>query len=372
MNKKTKSFLLVFFLIVAIAFLSIYGLSMAKSVLGPIFLAILVAMLLARVSSFLEKKGWKRGWAAFASDFIFVIFICGILLAVGAEAKRITSNASSIQNQLSNVFSNIDSFVENKFGYNLENPFSNIKNNKNTASISPSEVTANPQNTLISAGSIGNLQNYIKNILTWTFSSITNLLLIVVYIFFMLLHRDKFEKGVLYFVPEEKRDKASRTISEILENAQQYLWGHVILISLLTGFYTIGFSIAGIGGPFTTALLASVLTLVPYVGTMIGNLLALAVAFITTDSMSAVWIVLATVSIGQFIESYLLEPYVVGKRMDVNPLFTILSVTIGAAIWGIWGMIIFLPLFSFIKVIADKISFLRPIGYFIGKEDTQN
>lgn len=186
----------------------------------------------------------------------------------------------------------------------------------------------------------------------------------------MLLFREKFEKGTLHFVPEKHRDKGRKAISEILQDAQQYLFGHVILISLLTGFYTIGFSIAGMGGVFTTALLAAVLTLVPYVGTMVGNVLAFGIAFVTTGSMSAVWIVLTTVVIGQFIESYFLEPYVVGKRMNVNPLFTILSVTIGAAMWGIIGMIVFLPLFSFIKVIADKVEVVKPIGYFIGKEDT--
>lgn len=186
----------------------------------------------------------------------------------------------------------------------------------------------------------------------------------------MLLFREKFEKGTLYFVPERNRDKGKQAISEILKDAQHYLVGHVILISILTGLYTIGFSIAGMNGAFTTALLAAVLTLVPYVGTMVGNILALGIAFVTTGNMSAVWIVLATVAVGQFIESYFLEPYIVGKRMDVNPLFTIFSVTIGAAVWGIIGMIVFLPLFSFIKVIADKIPVLRPVGYFIGKEDT--
>lgn len=397
MGNRLKPFLFISFLIVATIVLLVYGLSMAKGVLAPIFLAILLAMVLAPVSNFLEKKGCKRGWASFLSDLIFIIFICGILIAVGAEIQRVASNASSIENRLSKLYSQVDSFTENKFGYNLENPFRGSNNKAGSGQNSQGKQSGNQSNSAGNAGSGSqtsaasgntgsgsqssatsgntgksgkNLKDYLTSALTWTFSSLTTFLLVVVYIFFMLLHRDKFEKGTLHFVPEKHRDKGRKAISEILKDAQQYLFGHVILISVLTIFYTIGFSIAGMGGAFTTALLAAVLTLVPYVGTMVGNVLALGVAFVTTGDISAVWIVLATVVIGQFIESYFLEPYVVGKRMNVNPLFTILSVTIGAAIWGIIGMIVFLPLFSFIKVIADKVPVLKPIGYFIGKEDT--
>ena len=103
---------------------------------------------------------------------------------------------------------------------------------------------------------------------------------------------------------------------------------------------------------------------------MIGELLALAVAFITTGSTNALLIVLATLVVGQFIESYIIEPFLNGKRVEINPLFTILSIVIGGAVWGVIGMIVFLPLFSFIKAVADHVPLLHPLGYFIGKEDT--
>lgn len=377
MNRSLKPFLIISFLLVAVIFLTIYGMSMAKGVLAPIFLAIILAMVLSPVSNFLEKHGFNRGWASFFSDILFILLMLGILVAVGFEIQRIMQNASEIQNRLNSLFSSIASFIESNMGFTLENPFSGGSSSTlgDGGQIADSAqqagaAVASGGNESGSASSFGNLKSYLSTALTWTFNSLTTFLIIVVYIFFMLLHRDKFEKGIFHFIPEDKREKGKKVISEILEDAQQYWFGHVILITVLTIFYTIGFSIAGMQGAFTTALLASVLTLVPYVGTTIGNVLALGIAFLTTGNMSAVWIVLATVSLGQFFESYFLEPYVVGERMNVNPLFTILSVTIGAAIWGIIGMIVFLPLFSFIKAIADHVPLLQPVGYFIGKEDT--
>lgn len=360
MNKSIRNSLLHWFLIIAIIYLLFHGLAMAKTVLAPIFLAVLIAMVLAPVANFLEKKGVSTGWASFLSDLIFIIFILGILVAVGAEIQQLATNFSSIKDRLSSLFSEINSFF-GQYGYSFSNPLKDSGGSKLLGSAAGQ--AQGPYN-------LENLQNTLSKAFTWTFSSLTTLLILVVYIFFMLLFRQKFENATLKFVPEQNRQKGKTVISEILEDAQQYLFGHVILIIILTVLYTIGFSIAGMKSAFVTALLASVLTLVPYVGTLVGNLLALGMAFITTGDTNAVWIVLATVLIAQFIESYLLEPYIVGRRMNVNPLFTIFSVTIGAAVWGIWGMIVFLPLFSFIKAIADHIPKLHALAYTIGKEDT--
>lgn len=366
MDKSIRNSLLHWFLIIGIIYLVFHGMAMAQTVLAPIFLAVLVAMVLAPVANFLEKHGLSTGWAAFFSDLIFILFVIGILVAVGAEIQKIASNFSSIQDRLSSLFSQISSFLE-QYGYSFENPMKDSGNNPlQDSAASGAAATGQTQGPY----DLNNMRSAISTAFTWTFSSLTTFLILVVYIFFMLLFRNKFEKATLKFVPENEKQEGKRIISEILEDAQQYLFGHLILIAILTTFYTIGFSISGMKTAFVTALLASVLTLVPYVGSAVGNLLALGMAFITTGNMSAVWIVLATVAIGQFIESYFLEPYIVGKRMNVNPLFTILSVTIGAAVWGIWGMILFLPLFSFIKAIADHVPRLQPVGYAIGKEDT--
>lgn len=360
MEKSIRNSLIHWFLIIVILYFTFHGLAMAKTVLAPIFLAVLIAMVLSPVANFLEKKGISTGWASFFSDLLFVLFVLGILAAVGAEIQQIASNFSSVKERLSSIFSQLNSFFEN-YGYSFSNPF---KDPKSSGVLGGGAVESPGRYNL------DNLQGLLKKTFTWTFSSLTTLLILVVYVFFMLLYREKFEKATLKFVPEDNREKGKVVISNILKDAQQYLFGHVILIIILTILYSIGFSIAGMKSAFVTALLASVLTLVPYVGTTLGGIIALGMAFITTGNTNAIWIVLVTVVVAQFIESYFLEPYIVGRRMNVNPLFTIFSVTIGAAVWGIWGMIVFLPLFSFIKAIADHVPKLHPLGYTIGKEDT--
>ena len=357
---RIKRFLLITSLVLLILYLGFHGLAMAKGVLAPIFLAVTLAMMLVPVCNFLEKKGISRGWAFFFADLIFVFLILGILWAISTELQQILGNWSSVQERLTSTISKAKSFIESNTGISIDQAF-------------PKEGEQSKQGQ--QGGGSGIFENlpvkdWLVTALQKILNSLATIFLVVIYIFFMLLYRDKFEKGVLKFVPDERQEEGSKILSEIVNDAQQYLIGRFILICILAGIYYTGFALSGMKSAFTTALLASFLSIVPYIGVLIGELLALAVAFITTGSTNAVLIVFTTLVVAQFIESYIIEPFLIGKRIDINPLFTILSIVIGGAVWGVIGMIVFLPLFSFIKAVADHVPLLHPLGYIIGKEDT--
>ncbi len=73
----------------------------------------------------------------------------------------------------------------------------------------------------------------------------------------------------------------------------------------------------------------------------------------------------------QTVESYLLTPNITGNKLKINPLATITALLLGGLIWGIAGMILFVPYLGIAKVIFNHIEELRPFSYFIGieKED---
>ncbi len=395
MRNKLVRFLLILFLLIGIFYYFFHGLALAKGVLAPIFLAVILSMMLVPVANFLEKKGFNKGLAAFFSDLIFMLFILATLWAIGMEIQRLTQNWSSIEGRLSTQFNKVESFVEKNSGFSLENPFTKgaSRQGKDTTIQQPAsgskenrgltekqtgqdrEGTQKEQDEQQGMqGSSGGGQGFspkswLTSAISQIFSSLTTVLVVTVYIFFMLLYRKKFKKSVLKFVPDEQVENAKQVLSQIVVQARQYLFGNLILVILLTIVYSIGFFTSGMKSPFTTAFLAAVLSLIPYVGTVLGSIIAVGVAYITTGQLNAIWIVMGTYAIAQFIESYLIEPYLVGKRVQVNPLFTILSVTVGAAVWGIIGMIVFLPLFSFIKSIADHVPLLHAVGYTIGNEE---
>jgi predicted PurR-regulated permease PerM len=78
--------------------------------------------------------------------------------------------------------------------------------------------------------------------------------------------------------------------------------------------------------------------------------------------------VLLTYLIVQFLQTYLLEPLVVGAEVNINPLFTIIILVLGELVWGIPGLVLAIPLLGIVKIICDHIDPLKPYGYLIGSD----
>jgi predicted PurR-regulated permease PerM len=68
----------------------------------------------------------------------------------------------------------------------------------------------------------------------------------------------------------------------------------------------------------------------------------------------------------QLIESYVFEPLIMGKQVQLNPLIVIIAIIIGGMVWGLAGMILFVPLFAMFKIVSFHITGLKPVGYLVG------
>jgi predicted PurR-regulated permease PerM len=89
-------------------------------------------------------------------------------------------------------------------------------------------------------------------------------------------------------------------------------------------------------------------------------------ALLTEDVQTALWAAIVMIVI-QAMDNYFIEPNVVGGEVNLSALWSILSILIGGMIWGVAGMILFLPLFGIIKIICDHVESLKPIGYLLGE-----
>ena len=79
--------------------------------------------------------------------------------------------------------------------------------------------------------------------------------------------------------------------------------------------------------------------------------------------------ILITYAVVQFIQSYLLEPLIVGKEVRINPLTTIVGIVAGEFLWGIAGMIVAIPLIGMAKVVFDNTPSLKPLGFLFGEAE---
>ena len=91
-------------------------------------------------------------------------------------------------------------------------------------------------------------------------------------------------------------------------------------------------------------------------------------ALITKDSFAYALGVFLVIVVTQFIDNNFLTPRITGSQVKINALASIGVIIIGSAVWGVAGMILFIPLLGMLKIIFDNVDELKPFGYLIGDD----
>ena len=193
-----------------------------------------------------------------------------------------------------------------------------------------------------------------------------NAVLVVVYIFLFLYYRNHLKQFVLRIVPQDKKQNAQRIIQKSEALSGYYLTGLFSMIAMLWIMYGIGFWIIGLKGALLFAIICGILEIVPFVGNLVGNLIAIFAALAQGGDAGMVIGIVAVYLSVQFLQTYVLEPLVVCQRVNINPLFTIMGLVAGQLLWGIAGMALAVPVIGIAKIVCDNVPELQAYGTLIG------
>ncbi|MDO7742419.1 MAG: AI-2E family transporter, partial [Pedobacter sp.] len=199
-----------------------------------------------------------------------------------------------------------------------------------------------------------------------------NTILVLVYMFLFLANRSHIKKFILKLVPRDEKDTAGDVVHEAGKVAQNYLSGLGAMIFMLWVMYGIGFSIVGVESAIFFAVLCGILEIIPFIGNLTGTSITVLAIVAQGGDTKMIIGVLITYALVQFIQTYILEPLIVGEQVNINPLFTILVIVLGEMVWGIAGMILAIPLLGIVKIICDHVPELQPYGFLIGTEKQRN
>lgn len=204
------------------------------------------------------------------------------------------------------------------------------------------------------------------------FGFLGNSVLIFVYLFFLLNYRRKIKLSILRFFDVDNRKQVKDVLEESVKLALNFLVGRFLLILSLAIIYTTGLLIAGVQGAILVGVIAALLSLIPFIGVMGGFVLAMAMALLGGAETWSLIVVCITYGLAQFIEGNILEPYVVGNKVNINPVVSIIVVVLGSAVWGVAGMILCIPIVGICKIVFDAVKKLEPLGYMLGEEDVSD
>jgi predicted PurR-regulated permease PerM len=146
---------------------------------------------------------------------------------------------------------------------------------------------------------------------------------------------------------------------------QGYLVGLFLEFAIVATLNSICLMILGIDYAILFGIGGAILNVIPYIGGMIAVGLFMLIAFVTKTPVYAVY-VLVLYSIIQFTDNHYIVPKVIGSKVKLNALICLIAVIMGAALWGIPGMFLSIPLTAIIKLIFDHIDGLKTWGFLLG------
>ncbi len=335
-------------LILFLFFLVFAGAYFAKPFLIPLLLAGMFSMLWLPLARKLETKGFNRGMGSLSCVLILVLIFAAVVGLISWQVSELAKDLSGTRDFIQQAIQKLERSISSQFGISQQAQEEFIKKQQESGSGGAGKAAA-----AFLGGVMGLL---------------VDTLLVLVYMFLLLYLRLHIKQFILKLVPPTQNQKANSIIEESTEVVQQYLFGLAKMIGLLWIMYGIGFSIVGVKNALFFAFLCGLLEIIPFVGNITGTGFAILASLSQGDGTNIVIGILSAYAIIQFLQTYILEPLVVGAKVKLNPLFTIIAIVIGELVWGVAGMVLAIPVLGMIRIICIHIDTLKPYGFLIGEE----
>ena len=184
---------------------------------------------------------------------------------------------------------------------------------------------------------------------------LANLVLVPVVTFYLLLDWDRFIQGVHSLLPRGIAPQVARLADECDTVLATFLRGQMLVMLSLGIFYATGLWIAGIEFALLIGLLAGLVSFVPYLGLLVGILVAGIVGFVQFHETSVLFSVVLVFGLGQLLEGFVLTPWLVGDRIGLHPVAVMFAVMAGGQLFGFFGILLALPLAAMILVLLRNL-----------------
>lgn len=331
----------------------------------PVLASFALAYLLNPIVLQGEKYGLSRTISAVVSILIITLVIGGFLAYVlpdlwaeGGKAsaniaeKFTPENAEQQRGFLRRYSPALDRVAGDKIEQFLSDPAAFYNENLTTATTTIDETGTIKQT---SGGS---------SVLWTTLSSSLDLLLVPFFVFYILVDFQKWRDSMEVLIPPRFREPFTRLFDESGRILESYVRGQLLIGLIMAVFYAVGFWFLGVPAWAGIALLAGLLNAIPYVGTILG--IVLAGGFTVADG-GGVWDVAAVLGVFvavQSLEGYVLTPRILGGRLNLHPMAVFLGLLVGGKLFGLLGVILAIPAIAIGKVFFKFLRELYQASYF--------
>ncbi len=205
------------------------------------------------------------------------------------------------------------------------------------------------------SGAISRIATSVAMILDFTANIFTTIVIVPFLLYYMLKEKNRglIESVVSRFVPQSYAGNINSALGEMNRLLSSYVQGLIIVCVCVGILAYIGFLIIGLEYALILAIFIMITNVVPFLGPFIGAIPAVIVGLLQSPLMML--LVIAIIVVVQQMESLLISPQVMGRKLALSPLAIILVVLVAGRLGGLLGIILAIPIFTVLKIIAAHI-----------------
>ena len=318
-----------------------------QDIVLPFMFAAIFAMALNPAVNFLVKRKVNDTLAIAIVLTVAVLTIGGLLAFLSAQTSLLSKAMPQLTEKFLILYNDVKTWFSAYFNVSPKKIDAWVSNGR-------TEIT----NNLGSA--IGMTLMTVGGFLSVVF-------LIPVYVFMMLSYQGHLVEFMRRVSGVENDEKVREIITETQGIIQSYLVGLFLEFAIIAVLNTACLMVLGIDYAILFGVMGALLNIVPYIGGIITIFLFMIIAFVTKSPIYAVYI-FGLYSFIQLIDNNYIVPKIIGSKVRINALVCLIVVILGAALWGVPGMFLSIPLTAILKLVFDRIESLKPWGYLLGDD----
>ena len=322
------------------------GIYLGQDIIVPLALAGLTAVLLRPIEAWLVRLGLPKVVAISVVVIFAVLVVSAIAVMLSIQLADFSDEWPKLKKNIDAVYRDARRWIRREYSVSYRQQAEYLKN----AQTKTLENLQGTETLGIVAGPLGTL------------------ILIPIYAFLLLYYRTMLLHFIVVLFAEKHKQNVLEGLAEIKAIVQGYMVGLLLETTAVAILNSVGLLILNVQYAVLLSVMAAILNLVPYIGGIIATILAVLVTFISHPEVDTILGVVGVFLVVQFIDNNFLVPMIVGSKVRINALASIVGVLVGGALAGLSGMFLSIPAIAMMKAVFDRVDGMRPWGILLGDQ----
>ena len=330
--------------VILIALLLYFG----QTLFVPMFYGLFIAIVLYPVCRWLEKHGFSRTMAIATGLFIVLLLFTVLLWLLALQFNAFLNDLPELRTKLQPALANLQQWLEKNGSISI--------------------ASQNEWGQDLYARLSGDTPGMISGIFNKTVSGLFTLFITPVFAALFLYNRKDFVLFLEKLLGEQYKHRLHQVLGQTILTYFHFIKGMIFVYIIVGILNSIGLLALGIKHAILFGFLTAIMTIIPYIGIFISALLPITIAWITKDS---IWYPIGVIGVFvfvQYLEANVIFPRVVATQLNISTWATLVAIIAGGILWGVSGMILFIPFLGMLKLVTDNVPEWEAVNVLIRRD----